>query len=628
MKKFRIPVFVIVSFAIIIIGIGAYLTLGRKAEFEVSSLTLSKTVAKTGEEVTVSVEVKNVGSASGTYRATLVINGEKAQEKEVKLEPGETRTVTFVIVENANGTYTIEVDKLTKSLKVLTPATFRLSNLAISPSEPEIGQPILISVTVKNVGEVEGTYTLKLKINDATESTRDVTLAGGAAETISFKVTIPATGNYTIDVNGLKSTLKVLKPLPGPFSVVEPEPECISITTTPYFAWQSSKNADKYILEIATSPQFGDAVVYRRELGSDVREHRVDSPLKSLKKYYYRVTAVNERGGTIASNTPNWFTTCLRLPDTVTSLAVSPDGTKAVITYLSEKNIVTVVSLTDPPRIIANLTLPKAARDVAITYDSKYAVIAGPPGYVLDLDTLSIREIAYDIPIKSWGIVASKVVTAPNRNVAYLVNDLLGASPIVSVLDVASARVTDYVRVYEITSLMTTPVDPYDISKDGRYLYVGYYTGIHWENGTITGFIEKIDLQAKTLVFRVTSSTWTSGPWSMKLALNDKYGLVSVQKGTSGSIQWWNIDERKIEGELKYAASGRGYKEMAVTPDGSKLVVLDTSKVGIISAVNRTVVEEHYCYRGPVRVVVSSDGKFALVGGYSRLGILFLEGKT
>jgi len=57
-------------------------------------------------------------------------------------------------------------------------------------------------------------------------------------------------------------------------------------------------------------------------------------------------------------------------------------------------------------------------------------------------------------------------------------------------------------------------------------------------------------------------------------------------------------------------------------------VVLDTSKVGIISAVNRTVVEEHYCYRGPVRVVVSSDGKFALVGGYSRLGILFLEGKT
>ena len=625
MGRISIVVFVVISFTIII-GVGAYLTLGRKAKFEVSSLTLSKTVAKVGEEVTVSVEVRNVGGASGTYRAVLVINGEKVQEREVRLAPGEVRMVTFVVVGNTNGTYTIEVDKLTKSLKVLTPATFRLSNLAVSPSEPEVGQPILISVTVKNVGEVEGTYILKLKINDATESSRDVTLAGGAVETVSFKVTIPATGSYSIDVNGLKSTLTVLKPLPGLFSVVEPEPECISITTTPYFAWQSSKNADKYVLEIATSPQFGDAVVYRRELGSDVREHRVDAPLKSLRKYYYRVTAVNERGGTVASNTPNWFTTCLHLPDTVASLAVSPDGTKAVVTYLSKKNVVAVVSLTDPPRVVANLTLPKAARDVAITYDGEYAVIAGPPGYVLDLDTLSIREIVYNIPVKSWGIVASKVVAAPNRNVAYLVNDLLGASPIVSVLDVASARVTDYVRVYEITSLMTTPVDPYDISKDGRYLYVGYFTGIQWENGTITGFIEKIDLQAKALVFRVSSSTWTSGPWSMKLALDGKYGLVSVQKGSSGSIQWWNIDGGKIEGELKYAASGRGYKEMAVTPDGSKLVVLDTSKVGIISVVNRTVVEEHYCYRGPVRVVVSSDGKFALVGGYSRLGILFLEG--
>jgi len=59
------------------------------------------------------------------------------------------------------------------------------------------------------------------------------------------------------------------------------------------------------------------------------------------------------------------------------------------------------------------------------------------------------------------------------------------------------------------------------------------------------------------------------------------------------------------------------------TPDGSKLVVLDTYKVGIVSAVSRTVVEEHHCYRGSKRVVVSSDGRFALVGGYSRLGILF-----
>uniref|UniRef100_A0A7C1P0P2 Fibronectin type-III domain-containing protein n=1 Tax=Thermofilum pendens TaxID=2269 RepID=A0A7C1P0P2_THEPE len=461
-RRVGIPVLVLISLAIIIIGVAAYLTLEHRAEFEVSSLTLSKTSAIIGEEVTVYVEVRNVGSVSGTYRAALVINGEKVQEKEVRLEPGEARTVTFVVVENANGTYIIEVGKLTRSLRVLAPAAFRLSNLAISPSEPEVGQPILISVNVKNVGEVEGTCTLKLKINEATEGTRDVTLAGGAAETVSFRVTIPISGNYVIDVNGLKSSLKVLKPLPGPFSVVEPEPECISITTTPYFAWQSSKNAEKYILEIATSPQFGDTVVYRKELGPDTREHRVDTPLKSLKKYYYRVTAVNERGGTTASNTPGWFTTCLHLPDTVTSLAVSPDGAKAVVTYLSEKTV-TVISLMDPPRIIANLTLPKAAKDVAVTYDGKYAVIAGPPGYVLSLDTLTLREIVYDIPVKSWGIVASKVVTAPNSNVAYLVNDLLGANPIVSVLDVASARVTDYIRVYEITSLMTTPVDPYDI---------------------------------------------------------------------------------------------------------------------------------------------------------------------
>jgi hypothetical protein len=57
-----------------IVGIGAYLILLPKAEFEVSSLTLSLTEAKIGEEVTVFVEVKNVGSTSGTYLATLLID--------------------------------------------------------------------------------------------------------------------------------------------------------------------------------------------------------------------------------------------------------------------------------------------------------------------------------------------------------------------------------------------------------------------------------------------------------------------------------------------------------------------------------------------------------------------------
>jgi len=623
--KRTIAIIFVIAVVLAIAGIGAYLILGPKAEFEVSSLTLSPTEAKIGEEVTVFVEVKNVGSASGTYRATLLVDEKKVEEKEVTLEPGEVKTVTFTIVESTNGTFTIGIDKLTKSLKVLTPATFELSDLTISPSEAEIDKPIVISVTVKNVGEMEGTYTVELKIDGVTEDTKDITLAGGATETASFTVTRYTPGTYSIEVGGLKRSLSVLKPAPSSFEMIEPKPESINLRPTPYFSWGSSEYADKYILEIATTPQFGSTIVYRKELDSNTMEHTVDTPLKSLKKYYYRVTAVNERGETVASNTPNWFTTSITVPETITSLAVSPDGTKAVVIYLAGKNV-TVISLTDPPHIVANLTLPKGPRDVAITYDSKYAVIVtGSSGYVLDLDTLSIREIVYDIPIKSWGIVAGHVVTAPNKDVAYLVNDLLGANPVVSVLDVPSAHVVDYVRVYEITSLMTMPVDPYDISGDGRYLYVGSYTGIFWENGTITGFVEKIDLHAKSIVFRIAFSDWTNGPWNMKLTPDSKYGLVSVAKGISGYIQWWNINERKIEAELIYGVSGRGYKEMAITPDGRKLVICGADKVGIISVANRTVAKEYYCYRGPTRVVVSSDSKFALVGGYGRLGILFLD---
>ena len=92
---------------------------------------------------------------------------------------------------------------------VLAPAEFTSSALNISPREVDIGETVTISVLVTNIGEEEGSYTVTLKINGVVEQTREVTLAGGASQTVTFTTTKDEAGIYSVDVDGLIGSFTV-----------------------------------------------------------------------------------------------------------------------------------------------------------------------------------------------------------------------------------------------------------------------------------------------------------------------------------------------------------------------------------------------------------------------------------
>ncbi len=93
-----------------------------------------------------------------------------------------------------------------------TPATFEVSNLTFDPSEIEAGESVKISFTVKNVGDLEGTFTGTLKIDDEIEATKKVTLSGGGTQIVSFTVIKDTPGTYEIEADGLQRFLEVLIP--------------------------------------------------------------------------------------------------------------------------------------------------------------------------------------------------------------------------------------------------------------------------------------------------------------------------------------------------------------------------------------------------------------------------------
>lgn len=211
----KVKIGAVIGVIVVCTAIFAYLTFWQaRAEFEVSSLRVYPSETFVGENVTVFVDVKNIGNAEGTYRCTLTINGIDVETKEITLLPGEVKTVTFTVVKNTEGNYTIKIDKLTTTLTVLRPAEFRISNLTISRREIPPGCPVGVWVLIKNIGGVEGTCTLALKINDKIKETKEVTLGAGESTICLFEeFRLEEVGIYNVSVNGLTDTINVTSQL-------------------------------------------------------------------------------------------------------------------------------------------------------------------------------------------------------------------------------------------------------------------------------------------------------------------------------------------------------------------------------------------------------------------------------
>ncbi|GAI72448.1 unnamed protein product [marine sediment metagenome] len=80
-------------------------------------------------------------------------------------------------------------------------AEFKVSNLVISPTEVNPGQPVTITCTVTNSGAAAGPYTIHLGGDFMAEKV--VSLEPGQSEAVSFEVTPAEAKTFHVSVDGL-----------------------------------------------------------------------------------------------------------------------------------------------------------------------------------------------------------------------------------------------------------------------------------------------------------------------------------------------------------------------------------------------------------------------------------------
>ena len=148
-----------------------------------------------------------------SYDESLIPEGVTEENLVVALWDSETdEWVELVcVIDPENNTITAEVSHFTifSILAGIQPAAFTASDLSITPIEVYVGESASISVLVTNTGDLTGSYEVSLKIDNITVEIKEVTLAGGNSEMISFSITRDAVGTHTVNVGGLSGAFEV-----------------------------------------------------------------------------------------------------------------------------------------------------------------------------------------------------------------------------------------------------------------------------------------------------------------------------------------------------------------------------------------------------------------------------------
>jgi len=104
-----------------LLGLSGSLKVLKPAEFKIVNLDIATNPVKVGERVPITATIKNVGEATGSYDASLLVDGAVLQTTKVTLAGGATETVSFSASKDSPGNYSIGIDGQEVTLRVVQP---------------------------------------------------------------------------------------------------------------------------------------------------------------------------------------------------------------------------------------------------------------------------------------------------------------------------------------------------------------------------------------------------------------------------------------------------------------------------------------------------------------------------
>jgi hypothetical protein len=96
---------------------------------------------------------------------------------------------------------------------------FSVRNLTVSPTRAREQDEVTISAVISNSGTATGQYSLVLRINSVVEKINELTISPGLSQESSFTVVKDTSGEYLVEVDGLRGGFTVVPRIPATFTI-------------------------------------------------------------------------------------------------------------------------------------------------------------------------------------------------------------------------------------------------------------------------------------------------------------------------------------------------------------------------------------------------------------------------
>jgi hypothetical protein len=196
--------------ALIVLGIVFF----PRPEFVASALRVPESVVS-GEDIVVTVDLANEGWAKGEVELTVLMNGQAVQTATASLAAGAEEAVRITIPGSQSpGVYEFalaEWEGLKGDVWVMTPPQFDIASVDVSPNPLDLnkGKGATVLARVSNVGEAEGSHTLRLTMDGEVVEERELHLEGGSTAEESFSIEISEPGPCEVAVDDVSVDLEV-----------------------------------------------------------------------------------------------------------------------------------------------------------------------------------------------------------------------------------------------------------------------------------------------------------------------------------------------------------------------------------------------------------------------------------
>ena len=380
---------------------------------------------------------------------------------------------------------------------------------------------------------------------------------------------------------------------PIDFNLSSPTNLSASVSATPEFAWGLSSGDASYTLEVATDPTFGSAdVVNQTGLTSGI--YSLTTPLSPGIIYYWRVKAENADGSVFAANGPYEFSAPIVAGSgTAGSLAVTPDGTRALVALNRSNGGVADISLTNHA-VTQTITVGSYPSGVAIRNDGQEAVITNSTGHSVSVLDLTNDTVKKTIPVPCVSTTLYDVAYTPDGS-SILLPDL-GSSCISNVL--------------RVITLATQAQDTVTLGNND--FGQGVAVMPNGDSALVTiGIVGNHIVRVSGATHAVTDIPNTSSSFGVAVTPDSSQAVIT--SGQGDAVKRIDLATNSVVGSVSFD-SNQSFHNVAITPDGSYAVVVGDFNTALISLKTDSIVAQYP--DGGSNIAISPEGKIAYVSAY------------